>query len=385
MKAEEFASSTSGVLRRAGDGRGDWTFVPNPLPPKFEYSPRLVSALTEATFAIGQLSGLGRQIPDARLFSLPFMRKEAVLSSKIEGTQTEETEVIEYEGGQLGLAIEPGKADDLHEVINYISALDYGLKRLSELPVSLRLLTEIHAELLKGVRGQSRHPGQFRRTQNWIDGRDAANARYVPPPVPEMKEALSDLEKYLHSDEGVSPLVRLGLVHYQFEAIHPFEDGNGRIGRLLISLLVCHWGLLPAPLLYLSAYFERNRDEYLDRMFEVSRSADWEAWLVFFLNGVATQSQEAVQRATALQDLKAKLKATLFDAKASANAHHLLGELFAVPVITIPRAQKLLTPITYQGAQGVIEKLVEAGILRLGQDERRRKTFYADEILGVLS
>lgn len=385
MKAEEFATSTSGTIRKGGEGRGDyWTFVPNPLPPEITYSSRLVSALSEATFAIGQLSGLGRQIPNPALFQLPFMRKEAVLSSKIEGTQTEEAEVIEYEGGQLGLPIEPRKADDLQEVMNYISALEYGLKRLHELPVSLRLLTEIHAELLKGVRGQSKHPGQFRDTQNWIDGTDMTSARYVPPAVPQMDQALSDLEKYFHSEEGVSPLVQLGLIHYQFEAIHPFEDGNGRIGRLLVSLLVCHWGLLPVPLLYLSAYFERHRDEYLDRMFEVSRSGDWEGWLVFFLKGIAEQSEEAAHRAAALQDLQSGLKNRLIAARASANALHLLDELFAVPIVTVTRAQKILSPITYMGAQGVVEKLVDAGILRVRQ-EGRRKTYYADEILRVLS
>jgi len=384
MRAVDFAGSTSGQLRKGGEGQADyWTFVPNPLPPQIEYSPRLVSALTEATFAIGQLSGLGRRIPNPHLFQLPFMRKEAVLSSKIEGTQTEETEVIEYEGGQLGLPIEPRKADDLQEVVNYIDALEYGLKRLHELPVSLRLLTEIHAELLKGVRGESKHPGQFRATQNWIGGRDMASARYVPPSVPEMTAALSDLEKYLHAEDSTSPLVRLGLIHYQFEAIHPFEDGNGRIGRLLISLLVCTWGLLPIPLLYLSAYFEKHRDEYLDRMFEVSRTGEWEGWLVFFLQGVAAQSEDAAKRAAALQDLQGELRGRLLEARASANVLHLLDELFATPVVTVRRAQRILSPITYMGAQGVIGKLVDAGVLRLVQ-EGRRKTYYADEILQVL-
>ncbi|MCE5202939.1 MAG: Fic family protein [Actinomycetia bacterium] len=384
MKPEEFTKSKAGQLRKGGNGRADyWTFIPNPLPPVLQYSPRLVSAISEATFALGQLSGLGRQIPNPRLFALPFMRKEAVLSSKIEGTQTEEADVIEYEGGQLGLPIEPRKADDLREVVNYIGALEYGLDRLKDLPVSLRLLTEIHAQLLAGVRGGSHHPGEFRTSQNWIDGRDASAARYVPPPVPEMSAALSDLEKYIHSDDGTSPLIRLGLIHYQFEAIHPFEDGNGRIGRLLISLLVCHWGLLPLPLLYLSAYFERNRDEYLDRMFEVSRAGDWESWLVFFLNGVATQSRDAAKRAADLEDLHDQLHNRLHEARASANALHLLDQLFAVPVITINRAQEFLGSITYMGAQGVVEKLVEVGILRMRQ-EGRLKTYYADDILRVL-
>lgn len=384
MKPEDFKGTTSGQLRRGGDGQADyWTFVPNPLPPEFQYSAKLVGALSEATFAIGQLNGLGRQIANPHLFQLPFMRKEAVLSSKIEGTQTEEAEVIEYEGGQLGLPIEAKKADDLQEVMNYVDALEHGLARLADLPVSLRLLTEIHRELLSGVRGQSRNPGEFRSKQNWIDGRDPSDARYVPPPVDEMKKALSDLERYIHTDDGTSPLVRLGLIHYQFEAIHPFEDGNGRIGRLLISLLVCHWGLLPVPLLYLSAYFERNRDEYLDRMFEVSRSGDWEGWLVFFLEGVAVQSKDAADRAAALQDVQAALRDRLHAAKASANALHLLDHLFAVPVITVSRAQKVLGSITYMGAQGVVDKLVDAGILRMRQ-EGRRKTYYADEILKVL-
>lgn len=384
MRLEDFEESASGQLRKGGNGQADyWTFVPSPLPPDFQYSPRLVNALSDATFSLGQLNGLGRQIANPHLFQLPFVRKEAVLSSKIEGTQTEEVEVIEYEGGQLGLPLEPRKADDLQEVVNYIDALEHGLSRLDNLPVSLRLLTEIHQKLLSGVRGQSRHPGEFRNTQNWIDGRDASSARYVPPAVDEMTKALSDLELYIHADDATSPLIRLGLIHYQFEAIHPFEDGNGRIGRLLISLLVCHWGLLPVPLLYLSAYFERNRDEYLDRMFEVSRSGDWEGWLVFFLEGVAAQSKDAANRAAALQDVQVELRDRLHAAKASANALHLLDHLFAVPVITISRAQKVLGSITYMGAQGVVDKLVDARVLRMRQ-EGRRKTYYADEILKVL-
>lgn len=384
MRPEDFKSSTAGELRKGANGQADyWSFVPNPLPPTIQYSPKLVGILADATFAIGQLNGLGRQIANPHLFQLPFMRKEAVLSSKIEGTQTEEAEVIEYEGGQLGLPIETKKADDLQEVMNYVNALEYGLARLEDLPVSLRLLTEIHRELLSGVRGQSRHPGEFRNGQNWIDGRDPAHARYVPPSVDDMTEALSDLERYIHTDDGASPLVRLGLIHYQFEAIHPFEDGNGRIGRLLISLLVCHWGLLPVPLLYLSAYFERNRDEYLDRMFEVSRSGDWEGWLVFFLEGVAAQARDAADRAAALQDTQATLRDRLHTARASANALHLLDHLSAVPIVTVGRAQKILGSITYMGAQGVIDKLVDAGVLRM-QQEGRRKTYYADEILRVL-
>lgn len=383
MRPQDFTTDTPGQLRKGGNGQADyWAFVPNPLPPQIPYTPGLVNALAEATFAIGQLSGLGRQIHNPHLFQLPFMRKEAVLSSKIEGTQTEEAEVIEYEGGQLGLPVESRRADDLQEVVNYINALESGLRRLEELPVSLRLLTEIHAELLKGVRGHSHHPGEFRNSQNWIDGPDPSSARYVPPPVPEMLSALSDLEKYIHEDDETSPLVRLGLIHYQFEAIHPFEDGNGRIGRLLISLLVCHWGLLSVPLLYLSAYFEKNRDEYLDRMFEVSRSGDWEGWLTFFLRGVATQSKDAATKAAVLQDLQAELRERLHAARASANAYHLLDQLFAVPVITVSRAQRVLAPITYMGAQGVVNKLVQAGVLRLSQ-QGRFKTYYADEIIRV--
>ncbi len=275
MKLERFQNTPAGRLLQVGqDQTAYWAFAPNPLPPVLVWDAELVRVLSDADRALGELAGLGRTMPNPNLLIRPFIRREAVLSSRIEGTQADIADLYAYEAGQLPLpGVKPAPPEsDVREVLNYVHAMEYGLERIQTLPVSLRLLRELHERLLAGVRGDQATPGEFRRTQNWIGrpGCTLNDADFVPPPVAEMNAALDAFEKYLHAGNAYPPLVRLAVIHYQFEAIHPFLDGNGRIGRLLISLLLVHWNLLSLPLLYLSAFFERHRKDYYDLLFAVS-------------------------------------------------------------------------------------------------------------------
>ncbi len=385
-----FKSSPSGTLVRAGLGEGAyWAFVPNPLPPPLPLDVQLLRVSSDAAYALGQLAALGRLMPNPHLLIGSFVRREAVLSSRIEGTQADIADLYAYEAGQLPLpGLEPAlPAADVQEVLNYVRALEYGLGRLETLPVSTCLMRELHERLLRGVRGEHATPGEFRRSQNWIGRQNCTlnEAEYVPPPVAEMQEALAALEGYLHAESSEHPaLVRLAFIHYQFEAIHPFIDGNGRIGRLLLSLLLVNWALLPLPLLYLSAYFERDRQRYYDLLMAVSRRGAWHEWTLYFLQGVIEQSQDAAARAKRLQDLQQKWRAGLAQGRASALLPKLADSLFASPILTIPQAQRLLD-VTYHSAQRNVEKLVEAGILRPVGESAGGKAFVADEILGIIT
>lgn len=388
MNLDRFRTSPAGRVVQVGQGiAAYWAFLPNPLPPSFSWDPELVHALSEADRALGQLAGLGRALPNPHLLIRPFIRREAVLSSRIEGTQTDLPLLYAYEAGQLTLpGFEPTPPEaDMHEVLNYVRALEYGLERLHTLPISLRLLREVHEKLMRGVRGEQATPGEFRRSQNWIGapGSTLNAATYVPPPPAELMDTLAALEEYLHAEDTLPPLVRLALIHYQFEAIHPFLDGNGRIGRLLITLLLVHWGLLPMPLLYLSAYFEHRRDEYYRLLLEVSASGAWRAWLIFFLTGVAEQAIDAVQRASKLQDLQIEWSRRLSRTRSSANLLRLANFLFDMPVLTIPDAAKALE-VTYVTGQRLVDRLVGEGILSTLDDRAYGKVYVAPEILAVL-
>jgi Fic family protein len=389
MNPDRFQSSPAGKVIKVG--RGDvatWTFVPHPLPPDLTPDWDLITLLSEADRALSGLAGVGRTLPNPHLLIGPFVRREAVLSSRIEGTITDITDLYAYEAGQLplpGFDAAPPKAD-AQEVLNYVRALEFGLERVRTLPISLRLMRELHAKLLTGVRGQHATPGEFRRTQNWIGppGCSLAQADFVPPPVEQMTESLAALERYLHGSAAVHPpLVRLALIHYQFEAIHPFVDGNGRVGRLLLSLLLVEWGLLSLPLLYLSAYFHQHRDEYYDLLMAVSERGAWKEWIRFFLFGVAEQAGDAVARATHLQDLRESWHRQLTETSRSTLLLRLADQLFTSPVLTISGAQELLG-VSYPGAQRNVDRLVEAGILRQWGEASYGKTFYAPEILRTL-
>lgn len=360
-------------------------FVPRPLPPALSFDADLIRALSEADRALGELSGLGRTLPNPDLLISPFIRKEALLSSRIEGTQATITEVYEFEA-EAGPSARRPIPDDVQEVINYIDALGYGLRRIADLPVSGRLIKELHERLMTRVRGQERSPGEFRRTQNWIGAPGCLlnDASYVPPPVDEMEEALSAFEKYLHrDDETYPPLIRLAYIHSQFEMIHPFIDGNGRIGRLLVTLLLVSWNLLPLPLLYLSAFFERERATYYDLLLGVSRDGRWREWILFFLRGVAEQSRDATTRTKRLQDLQNTWREAVTHARSSALLVRLVDHLFVSPVFTVPSAARILG-VTYPAARANVDKLVEAGIVEQFGDAAYARRFWAPRVVEAI-
>jgi len=372
-------------------GQGEaayWVFVPQPLPPSLAFEVALVHRLSEADRALGELAGIGRTLPNPQLLIAPFIRREAVLSSRIEGTQTDLTDLYAYEAGQLplfaGLKTVPPESD-VKEVTNYVRAMEYGLERLQSLPVSLRLIRELHGILMEGVRGDRATPGEFRRSQNWIGrpGCTLNEAEFVPPPVPEMHKALDAFEKYIHAGDTYPPLVRLAFIHYQFETIHPFLDGNGRIGRLLVMLLLVTWDLLPLPLLYLSAFFEQHRREYYDLLRSVSEKGAWQEWVAFFLRGVAEQAWDAGARAKRLQDLQEEWRERLTKARATAMLLRLADSLFVTPVVTIPQVQRLLD-VAYHTAASYVEKLAKTGILQPQGTPAYGKMYVAEEILKAV-
>ncbi|MGB2894672.1 MAG: Fic/DOC family N-terminal domain-containing protein [Anaerolineales bacterium] len=380
MNPEDFKTSTAGRVIRTP--RGYWTFIPNPLPPNIRWSSSLISAVGVAERALGKLDSLANTLPSPHILVRPFIRREAVLSSRIEGTRASLNDVYVYEATQLSY-LEP--TSDAHEVHNYVRALDYGIERLGSLPVSLRLIREIHAVLMEGVRGEHLTPGEFRRSQNWIGppGSTLESALFVPPPVDEMHAAQDDLEKYIHTSSDLPPLVQAALIHYQFEAIHPFLDGNGRIGRLLIILLLIEWSLLSQPWLYLSAFFETHRTAYYDHLLAVSQRGEWENWLAFFLEGIQDQSEDAVLRIERLQRLRLKYHLLLQKERAVDRLMQAIDVLFERPILGI-RQMEAAMRIPYRSAQRYVEKLENLGILREVTGRARNRLYQADEILTVL-
>lgn len=379
MQLADFTQDKAGRLVKTHQGY--WAFVPDPLPPKLDLSWALVSQLSEADRALSELAGVARTLPNPHLLINPFIRREAVLSSRIEGTQASLSDLLFFEASG---SIEQ-KAPDVLEVANYVKALEYGLGRLADLPVSLRLIRETHEHLMSGVRGEHLTPGEFRRSQNWIGppGCTLMDAVFVPPPVAEMNEALNDLEKYLHAERSLPLLIRQALVHYQFETIHPFLDGNGRIGRLLLTLLLCTEGPLTQPLLYLSAYFERYRQDYYRLLRGVSQQGRWIDWITFFLRGVADQSRDAIRRSSQLLDLWQEYRKRLQSTRSSALALQLVDELFSYPALTVAGAAKLLN-VTQRSAQLNIEKLEHSGILEEATGKQRNRIFIAPAIISII-
>lgn len=380
MKPTEFRNPKAGRPIRTLTGY--WAFIPTKLPPRISWEPALVATLADAERELSKLATLAGSFPFPRLLIQPFMRQEAVLSSRIEGTHASLTDLYNFESAQLPL-LEPG--DDVREVHNYVVALDCGLQRLETLPVSLRLIREVHAKLLSGVRGGNLTPGQFRRSQNWIGaaGSTIETATYVPPPVAEMKDALGELEKYIHAGSDLPALIRAGLVHYQFEAIHPFLDGNGRVGRLLLVLMLREWGVLPQPLLNMSAYFEHYRQEYYDRLLAVSQTGQWEAWLQFFLRGVNEQAQDSVFRMTRLEGLRREYQERLETGRNSARMASVIDFVFSRPILTL-RQMEVALEMPYMAAKRYVEKLVEAGVLRETTGYARNRVFLAHEVFRAL-
>lgn len=380
MNPGDFSKQKAGRLIRGPQGY--WAFVPDPLPPHLSVTWDLTNHLSRADRALSELNGLAKNLQNPHLLIGPFVRREAVLSSRIEGTQASLSDLFYFEAAQTEkVALTQKIPGDVREVANYVKALEYALKRIREFPLSLRLIRELHEILLWGVRGEQKTPGEFRRSQNWIGppGCNLMDATFVPPPPSEMKEALRDLEKFLHSTLDFPPLIRFALIHYQFEAIHPFLDGNGRIGRLLISLLLCHEGLLTQPLLYLSAFFERRRSAYYQRLLAVSAAGEWRPWIDFFLEGVIEQSQDALQRTTRLLELWQRYRNKLQEARSSALLLQLVDRLFEVPILSIPATSRFLG-VTHRSGVQLVKKLVEAGIL-IEVTGRERYRLYAAKTL----
>lgn len=377
MEKSDFSQQAPGGLVKTTDGA--WAFVPDPLPPRLEPSWELLEAVAQASGTLQRLAGVTQTLPNENLLIRPFLQREAVLSSRIEGTQTTLPQLILFEAGPES----EESAPDTQEVVNYFRALNYGLSRLATLPVSLPLLREMHEILMTGVRGQNRAPGEFRRLQVHIGGASAAGARFVPPPVPEMMSALNDFEKFLHAPSHLPFLVRLACAHYQFEAIHPFLDGNGRIGRLLLTLMLCSEGVLPRPLLYLSGYFERNRREYYDGLLDVSQKGAWMEWITYFLRGVDEQGRDAIERAQQLLSLREQYRKQLQSVGVSLSTRRLLDELFVYPAVSAAQVEKRLA-VSKRTAQVSIDKLMEHGILQETTGRMRGRVYVASAITTAL-
>ena len=380
MNQEAFKNSTAGKCIRTITRPPYWAYVPNSLPPKIKMDWELANLLSKADIKLGELSGAGQLLPNPHLLIRPFIRREAVMSSRIENTQSGLDDLFLFEADET----EPPPASDVKEIRNYVIAMEYGIKRLEDLPISSRLICEIHGILMKGVRG-GKHatPGLMRTSQNWIGGNTPMDATYVPPPVPEMKQCFSDLEKYIHSNAQEPALIQCALVHYQFEAIHPFVDGNGRIGRLLIMFMLLEKKLLSQPLLYLSDFFEQHRDEYYKLLLNVSQKGDWKAWITFFLNGVRQQSEDAFSTIQKLLDLQKRYRALATGRRVPKVVNRLIDYLFASPVISISALSKTWE-IPFPTIQRGVDYLIGKGKLSEITGQRRNRLFVAHEILNII-
>ena len=359
-------------------------FIPAPLPPDppVDLGGRLRELLSDTDYALGRLDGAVLTLPNPELFVFMYVRKEAVLSSQIEGTQSSLQNLLAAEA-RLN---DPDAPADVTEVVNYVRAMNHGLTRLAELPVSVRLIREIHTELMRDVRGGRLTPGELRKSQNWIGpgGCTLREATFIPPPPHEVPQALADLERFLHAENPPPPLVHVGLAHAQFETIHPFLDGNGRVGRLLITFLLTERKLLARPVLYLSHFFKRNRAEYYDRLQAVRDAGDWEAWLAFFLRGVMEVSREATRTAAAIlrtrEDYRTRITEKL--GRAAANGHRIMDRLFDHPIVTVATVRDWLG-VTPAGANNLVNRLVEIGLLREITGYARNRRFRFDPYLSI--
>jgi len=376
---------TGSYISATTGGESVQAFVPAPLPvsdPPIVIEGAIAKRLSAAEAAVRHLELAAQMVPSIDWFLYGFVRKEAVLTSQIEGTQATLTDLLQFEAKE-----DEAPTPDVQEVCNYVEALTYARAQLASakgLPLSMRLLNEAHKRLMRGVRGASKAPGQVRKTQNWIGGSRPGNAAFVPPPPARLPELLDNLEKYLHAEEGLPPLVRAGIAHVQFETVHPYLDGNGRMGRLLIALLLEHWKVLPHPLLYLSLFFRRHQAEYYRRLSRVRTDGDWEGWLDFFLDGVATVGEEAVRLARELfARVSADRSRVLEESTASVAALRLFEMLPASPIVTVNSVIRMLDT-TKPTAGKAVETLVAAGVLHETTGKQRGREFAYQAYLAKL-
>lgn len=373
-RAGEYKTNLTGELQYK-------SFLPKPLPPSpsIELDEEIINLLSRANRSIGILEGVSRQIPDIGLFVSMYVRKEALLSSQIEGTQATLDDILDPN-------IEENTNRHVADVVNYIKALQYALERLKELPICNRLLKETHRILMQDVRGEEKNPGEFRRSQNWIGpaGSTLKNARYIPPDPDDMIEAMSDLEKFINREDELEPLIKIALIHYQFETIHPFLDGNGRIGRLMISLFLTEKKLLSNETLYISYFLKRNRIEYYDRLTEVRTKGSFEQWIKFILLAVYESAQDAIRTIDELIRLHDRnYNAVKKTGKASNTILKVFNYLEGSPIIDIKKTSAELK-LSFNAVSNAVNKLVELGILKQTENVRRSRVFAYDEYLGIL-
>lgn len=385
-------AQTGGVSQagRSGDYRpqpqGYRAFIPAPLPPRpaVQLEGALQSLLSRADIALGRLAGSIETLPHPDLFVFMYVRKEAVLSSQIEGTQSSLQDVLAAEAALFS----PTRPRDVIEVLNYVRAMNYGLERLAVLPVSVRLIREIHSELLSGVRGSNLTPGELRLSQNWIGpaGCTLNEATFVPPPHTELPAALGALEHFLHAKDDLPLLIKIGLAHAQFETIHPFLDGNGRVGRLLITLLLCEKQVLPKPVLYLSHYFKLHRQSYYDHLQAIRDRGSFEEWLAFFLRGVVEVSAEATVTVQRILRLREEHRNVIADrlGRAAGNGHRILEHLYLHPIVSVNEMSDL-TRTTYPAANKLVERLRDVGILSEVTGQNRNRRFLYAPYVGLFS
>jgi len=354
------------------------SFRPSPLPPEIEMDAEMIELLTSATKSLSVLDTMSTYIPNMNLFVSMYVRKEALLSSQIEGTQATLEDVLDP-------MVEKNANQNVADVINYIKATEYALERIKTLPLCSRLTKETHEVLLGGVRGEEKNPGEFRISQNWIgaQGSSLKNARYIPPNVEDMTVAISDLEKYINSDDSLDVLIQAALIHYQFETIHPFLDGNGRVGRLLITLFLMEKKALNSPALYISYYLKKNRIEYYDRMSEVRNKDNYEQWIKFFLRAIAESSDEAVDTIKKLSELHNKNVELISNMKASKSAHIIFSYLENNPIIDIRKTAEELG-MSFNTVSGTVKRFEENGILKQTNNATRNRVFAYEDYLEIL-
>lgn len=381
MDPSEFKDSPSGtIIHTVGE---QWAFVPAPLPPTIDY-PAIIDPLSRAMQALGELNGLGRQIENPFLITRPLQRHEALLSSSMEGTYTTANALALAEADAEEYVDEATK-----EVRNYIRAFDYAHSALKEIPISNRLIKGTHRVLLSGIsgpRGANKRPGEYKTQQNFIGGttRRIEDARFIPPPPRETESAMADLERYLNREDsrGIPPLVDAALMHYQFEAIHPFADGNGRVGRILIPIFLMQKSVLEAPLLYLSPAVEGRKSEYVDLMLGVSKNGDWTAWISFFLEAVLSACASASETIRKLSELRGEFRRRISETGGSARYTTIADSLFFSPVITAPQAADMLG-VTYPAAQNALRRLADLGILSEIEYTSHPKRFMSIPVLEL--
>ena len=362
--------------------QGFVTYNPDPLPPDLEFSRDLIVTLSEARGAIGELAGIGQMIQESqRLLLGPFIRREAVFSSRIEGTYATVSDVYAHEAGQESAISEAGRSD-VSEIRNYIRATHIGLSRISNEPFSTDLITDLHGMLLEDVRGGTKSPGEFRDDQNAIGSHNPSEARYVPPPAHTVPYEVETLVEYINGEHNHDPLIDIALAHYQFETIHPFFDGNGRMGRLLITLMLQKRGLLPQPFLYFSSFFNMHRDEYIQKLYDVNTKGAWEAWISFFLAGVIDQSKEVFLRSKKLVELRDEYRDSYIDRR-SETILSIVYELFQNPIITINLAAERAA-VQYHPARTAIRELEADGVLEEITGKERYQVYRATEIMNVI-